>query len=222
MGNSMEKDLEWHYRGADLAIRKLPLGIHQANCYVVVAWPSQDALVIDTPDEPERILLACQGLRVHYVVITHAHSDHLGAFLSVQQGLKAPVAIHPAEADRLPQSPDRLLYHGDLLHVGTLSFQVIYTPGHSPGSICLLVGRHLFSGDTLFPKGPGHTRTPANFRQAFESIRQHLLPLPDDTLVYPGHGADTVLGREKEEIAIFSQRSWDPNLCGDVLWLGSQ
>jgi len=98
---------------------------------------------------------------------------------------------------------------------------VLHTPGHTPGSLCLLSGKHLFSGDTLFPGGPGKTGNPAAFEQIINSITEKLFILPDETLVYPGHGEDTVLGKEKQEFAVFSSRPRTPGLCGDVLWLSS-
>jgi glyoxylase-like metal-dependent hydrolase (beta-lactamase superfamily II) len=100
-----------------------------------------------------------------------------------------------------------------------VALRVIHTPGHTPGSICLFADGHLLSGDTLFPNGPGKTATPQDFRQVVDSIVSRLLVLPDDTQVHPGHGEETVLGREKERFAAFSRRPQDLNLCGDVLWV---
>jgi glyoxylase-like metal-dependent hydrolase (beta-lactamase superfamily II) len=95
----------------------------------------------------------------------------------------------------------------------------MHTPGHTPGSLCFRTGRYLISGDTIFPGGPGKTGSPAAFQEILKSITDKILPLDDDTLVYPGHGEKTVLKKEKEEFAIFSSRPHPPNLCGDVLWL---
>ncbi|MBI2918876.1 MAG: MBL fold metallo-hydrolase [Chloroflexi bacterium] len=212
--------MDWTHQGQDLWLRRLNVGQYGNNCYIVACPTTGQALVVDTPAEPERILAACQDVKVGLIVITHTHGDHLGAFLEVRRGLKAPVAVHPTEADNLPLPPDRLLQHGETLSIGTLSLKVLHTPGHTPGSICLLAGRHLFSGDTLFPHGPGRTKTNAALRQEADSIRDQLMVLPDGTMVYPGHGEGTVLGKEKAEFAAFLARPWDPSLCGDVLWLG--
>jgi hydroxyacylglutathione hydrolase len=113
------------------------------------------------------------------------------------------------------------LKDGDTIEVGKLKFKVLHTPGHTPGSLCFLVGKYLISGDTIFPGGPGKTGTPADFKQIVKSLDTRLFVLPDDTHVYPGHGDGTVLGKEKKEFAIFASKPHDPNLCGDVLWLSS-
>ena len=103
--------------------------------------------------------------------------------------------------------------------LGNLKFEVLYTPGHTQGSLCFRAGRYLISGDTIFPGGPGKTRSPAAFKQIIESITGKILVLPDDTQIYPGHGDSTVLKKEKDEFTIFSSRPHNPDLCGDVLWL---
>ncbi len=213
--------MTWHDTGPDMRMQQLTLGDYDNNCYILACPKTNEALLVDTPAEPERILAACQGLNIVLIAITHTHGDHLGAFLEVRRALKAPVAVHSAEADNLPLPPDRLLRHGETLAVGTLTVTVLHTPGHTPGSICLLVPGHLFSGDTLFPHGPGRTRTPAALRQAVDSICDQLMVLPNETLVYPGHGEGTVLGEEKAEFTAFCRRPWDPALCGDVTWLGT-
>jgi glyoxylase-like metal-dependent hydrolase (beta-lactamase superfamily II) len=111
-----------------------------------------------------------------------------------------------------------ILEDGDTLKLGTVKMLVLHTPGHSPGSICLLTGKHLFAGDTLFPGGPGHTANPATFKLIINSITQKLFVLPDNTNVYPGHGAGTTIGRAKQEFAEFSSRSHTDDLYGDVTW----
>jgi glyoxylase-like metal-dependent hydrolase (beta-lactamase superfamily II) len=102
-----------------------------------------------------------------------------------------------------------------------MSLKVLHTPGHTPGSLCFWVGKYLISGDTIFPGGPGQTKSPTDLKRIIESITRKIFVLPDDTAIYPGHGDSTLLRKEKEEFAIFSSRPHNPNLCGDVLWLSS-
>jgi len=212
--------MSWHYDG-EIRIRKLEVQPFGTNCYIVVCPQSSESVIVDTPGEASRILAQAKETKVRYIIITHTHFDHLGAFREVRDKLKAPVAVHSLEAGALPSPPDLTLKDGDVVNFGAVSLRVLHTPGHSPGSLCLLTGKHLFSGDTLFPEGPGKTGTPSAFEQIVNSITEKLFVLPDETLVYPGHGEDTILGKEKQEFAIFSSRPRTPGLCGDVLWLSS-
>lgn len=105
--------------------------------------------------------------------------------------------------------------------MGQIPFRVLSVPGHTPGSTTFVHGRHAFVGDTLFPGGPGRSASPEALRQEIESITTHLYALPDDTVIYPGHGARTTIGESKREYAEFAAREHDPNLHGDVLWATS-
>lgn len=212
--------MAWHYDG-EIRIKKLEIEPFGTNCYIVVCPQSGEGVIVDTPGEGAKILAQAEDIKVKYIIITHTHLDHLGAFRQVRDKLRVPVAIHPLEAGFLPTPPDLTLEDGDLVNFGTVSLKVLHTPGHSQGSLCLLSGKHLFSGDTLFPGGPGKTRTPADFEQIVKSITAKLFVLPDETLVYPGHGEDTLLAKEKQEFAVFCSRPQTPGLCGDVLWLSS-
>lgn len=212
--------MSWHYDG-EIRIKKLETQPFGTNCYIVVCPQSGEGIIVDTPGEASRILAEAGDISVRYIIITHTHLDHLGAFQEVRDSLKAEVAVHPLEAGALPSPPDLTLEDGDVVSFGEVNSKVLHTPGHTPGSLCLLMGKHLFSGDTLFPNGPGKTRDPATFEQVVNSITEKLFVLPDDTLVYPGHGDDAILGEEKQNFAIFSSRPHTPGLCGDVLWLPS-
>jgi glyoxylase-like metal-dependent hydrolase (beta-lactamase superfamily II) len=117
--------------------------------------------------------------------------------------------------------PNALINDGDTIMVGTITLKVIHTPGHTPGSVCYLVGTHLFSGDTLFPGGPGRSDSPQDFQQIIKNITKKIYVLPDDTFLLPGHGQDSTLGISKEEYSIFVQKSHTSDLSGDVLWLES-
>ena len=212
--------MSWHYDG-EIRIKKMEVQPFATNCYIVVCPQSGEGVIVDIPGEASRILAQAEDIRARYIIITHTHFDHLGAFAEVRDKLGAPVAVHSSEAAALPSPPDLTLADGDVVNFGSVSLRVLHTPGHSPGSLCLLTGKHLFSGDTLFPRGPGKTWSPAAFQQVVNSITEKLFVLPDETLVYPGHGENTILGKEKQEFAVFSSRPRSPGLCGDVLWLSS-
>jgi glyoxylase-like metal-dependent hydrolase (beta-lactamase superfamily II) len=212
--------MSWHYDG-EIRIKKLEIQPFGTNCYIVACPQSGEGIIVDTPGEASRILAEAADISVRYIIITHTHLDHLGAFQEVRDSLKTEVAVHPLEAGALPSPPDLTLEDGDVVSFGAVNSRVLHTPGHTAGSVCLLMGKHLFSGDTLFPNGPGKTRDPAAFEQIVNSITERLFVLPDDTLVYPGHGEDAILGNEKQKFAVFSSRPRNPGLCGDVLWLSS-
>ncbi|HLC23235.1 MAG TPA: MBL fold metallo-hydrolase [Dehalococcoidia bacterium] len=204
-----------------ISINKLALGDYQANCYVVSCPDTGEAVIIDAPGTAEQILSSVQGLKVSCMVLTHTHPDHTEALAELRRLLCVPLALHGAESARIEPPAERVLHDGEILRLGSHEIKVIHTPGHTPGGICLLHGKHLFSGDTLFPGGPGKTASPKDFSLVVDSITRKLFRLPDDTLVHPGHGPDTVLGKEKKEFAAFSSRPHPTDLCGDVVWLSS-
>ena len=195
-----------------------PLGPFANNAYVVIDGDSNESIIVDAPAEGEQILDAAQGTRVSAIVVTHRHPDHWTSIDLLKESTGAPVYCHEADREQYADKVNRTLSDGEELALGGIRLRVIHTPGHTPGSICLLTGRHLIAGDTLFPGGPGRTDRPEDLQQEIRSILDRLYPLPDDTHVYSGHGDDTTIGQSKEEYAAFASREHPPDLCGDVLW----
>lgn len=199
-----------------MLIETLAVGPLQVNCYLVACPRTQKAMVVDPGDEAERILETVDklGLDVQLVVNTHGHFDHVGGNSLLVEKTGAELCMHRADLPLLKVAatqassyglpavespePKRLLENGDLVEVGDLSFEVIHTPGHSPGGICLYGEGHLFSGDTLFAGSIGRTDLPGgDIHQLLTHIRSHLMVLPDSTVVHPGHGPDSTIGSEK-------------------------
>ncbi len=147
--------------------------------------------------------------------------DHIGALSELRSRLGIPLAAHSEDARSLPVPPEIWLNDGDTVSFGNIRLEVLHTPGHTPGSLCFKADKYLLSGDTIFPGGPGNTRSPASLRQIIQSLVSKVFTLDDDTELYPGHGEPTVLKKEREEFAVFSSRPHGPDLCGDVLWLSS-
>ena len=205
--------------GNHLRIVKVgPLGRYENNGYVIIDPQSGESLIVDMPNEGERLLQAAEGTRVTAVVLTHAHPDHLLSYDLVTEATGAPVLAHEDEGEIAGERVRRRLVDGETLTLGRQRLRIIHTPGHTPGSICLLSDRHLIAGDTLFPGGPGHTNRPDELRQEIRSIVERLYILPDDTVVYPGHGPNTTIGESKKEYAVFASREQPADLCGDVTW----
>jgi glyoxylase-like metal-dependent hydrolase (beta-lactamase superfamily II) len=175
-----------------MKIEQIIVGSLETNCYILKKETM--GLIIDPGDEPEKILFAATGLRVELILATHKHYDHITALRSVKNATKARAAIHPLD---WTDGFDLKLMDGQILDFCAEPITVIHTPGHTPGSCCFLWNDILFSGDTLFPGGPGTTAYDGNEQAIYKSIREKLLVLPDTTKVYPGHGPATTIGRER-------------------------
>lgn len=201
-----------------MILAALPVGLIQTNCYIVGCEETKEGAVIDPGGHPERILAEVErhGLALKYVLNTHAHFDHTYANRAIVAATGVPLALHPADRRLLLSSagaadfglpaepsppPDLELQDGDELEVGKLRFQVLHTPGHTPGHVCFYEPEEgvLFDGDVLFYRGVGRTDLAGgNWQQLMNSIRRVLFALPDETVVYSGHGPATTIGEEKQ------------------------
>jgi hydroxyacylglutathione hydrolase len=200
-----------------LIVTTLPVGQIQTNCYIAGCEETKEGVIVDPGGHPGRILAEVkrQGLAIKYVLNTHAHFDHTDANGAIVAATGAPLALHPDDLALLKMSggavlfglqanasplPDLELYDGDELQVGTLRFRVLHTPGHTPGHVCFYEAAEgvLFDGDVLFYRGVGRTDLPGGSpQQLLHSIRNVLFALPDETVVYSGHGPATTIGAEK-------------------------
>jgi hydroxyacylglutathione hydrolase len=201
-----------------MILKTLVVGPFASNCYIVGSDSTKHGLIIDPGAEAKLILKTVNdlGLKIDLILVTHAHIDHIGALAPVKEKTGAKFAIHEAEAKaglgmfsrmlssmtggsfNQPPKPDRLLKDEDAIDVDGLIFTVLHTPGHSPGGISLYGHGILFSGDTLFNRGIGRTDFPGcSYEQIMNSIQNKLMTLPDETVVYPGHGPATTIGEEK-------------------------
>lgn len=190
-------------------IKILEVGPYDNRSYIVSCPRTHKAVIVDAADEADRIISACVGLEIESVLTTHGHHDHIAALDLVQAKLDVPFHLHPADNVIAAREPDELLAHGQEIAVGEVNLHVVHTPGHTPGSVCFVVESGLFSGDTLFPGGPGATRWDySSFGQIMDSIEQLLMTLPDATIVYPGHGLGTTIGKERPQVGVWRARGW--------------
>ena len=199
-----------HYEDSDLEIHRFVVGPLDNNVFILRCRQTGQALLVDAANEHDLLLEMATALGVRQVVETHGHWDHIQAVPQLRDA-GFDVAVAPADADMLP-SYDQLLEDEGTLEVGRLRLRVLATPGHTPGSACFLVeGKPiLFSGDTLFPGGPGATNTPTgDFPTIIESLERRLFSrLAPDTVVLPGHGSDTTIGTEAPHLQEWVDRGW--------------
>ncbi len=198
----------WHLETEHFAIRKVVVGRLENNVYVVACRRTEAAVIIDAAAEPGRILAETSDVRPVAILTTHGHFDHVGAARQVAAELGIPVRLDPADAGLAGFEPDEPLVAGPT-SFGDVTIEVVPTPGHTPGSICLLLPGVALTGDTLFPGGPGGTGSPgSSFTQIIDSIERRLLALPGGTLVMPGHGLDTTIGHEAPRLDEWRRRGW--------------
>jgi glyoxylase-like metal-dependent hydrolase (beta-lactamase superfamily II) len=198
-----------HYEDTQVTIHKTVVGPYDNNVFVVRCNETGDALLVDAANEHEQLLELCRALGVRQVVETHGHWDHIQAIPQLREA-GYEVAVTAADAGMLP-SYDLLLEDDTVLEVGRLRLRTIHTPGHTPGSICFRIEGSpvLLSGDTLFPGGPGNTKTDlGDFPLIIESIDRRLFTLPPETIVMPGHGLDTTIGAERPHLEEWIERGW--------------
>lgn len=190
-------------------IQKLNLGPFDNCVYIVECVSTGAGIIIDAAAEADVILAAAEDIEILRVVETHGHHDHIGALDPVTEALGIPWAMHPADIEIAGRRPDEQLSDGQEIAVGDLLVHVMSTPGHTPGSVSFVLEPVAFTGDTLFPGGPGATRWEySSFGQIMDSIERRIMPLPDDTLVFPGHGAETTVGSERPDLERWRTRGW--------------
>ncbi len=199
-----------------MKIIQLEVGYLGTNCYIVYDEDTLQAAIIDPGGSPEKILKIIErdNLSVEMIINTHGHADHISGNNEIKGATGAPILIHKDDAVMLTNAhsnlsvyvgnsmesepADRLLSDGDIIKLGSISFNVMHTPGHTPGGICLIANNAVFCGDTIFYESIGRTDFPGgSYRQLIQSIKEKLMTLNDEFDLYPGHGPATTVGWER-------------------------
>ena len=198
-----------------LTISKLAVSEMANNVYLLRDAATGEGLLIDAAAEPESVLGLIGDGGIRTVVTTHGHWDHHRALPQVVEATGAETVVHPADAADLPVPVARPVEHGDTVRVGEQTLEVIHLRGHTPGSIALVwrgpedAGTHVFTGDSLFPGGPGRTTNPADFTSLMDDLEERIFGrLDDSTWFYPGHGKDSTLGAERPHLGEWRARGW--------------
>ncbi len=198
-----------HFKDSELEIHKIVVGPMDNNVFVLRCRQTGEGLLIDAANEHERLLDLCQKLNVGQVLETHGHWDHIQA---VPQVREAGYSVHVTQQDaHMLESYDEILEDDSIVSVGRLTLETIHTPGHTPGSMCFKVKDRpiLFSGDTLFPGGPGATQYEGgDFTAIINSIDRRLFTLSPETIVLPGHGDNTRIADERPYLDEWVERGW--------------
>lgn len=199
-------------------IVKASVGPMDNNAYLVTCSATGETLLIDAANDADVLieLVRRYAPTLSLILTSHQHFDHWQALEAVTEATGAPTAAHEIDAEPLPVQADRLLANGDTVRIGELAFDVIHLRGHTPGSIALALDgpatggvTHLFTGDCLFPGGVGKTWQPGDFEQLLDDVSTRVFDVYDDsTVIYPGHGDDTVLGDERPHIQEWRERGW--------------
>jgi glyoxylase-like metal-dependent hydrolase (beta-lactamase superfamily II) len=200
---------------AGLTIRKVAVGPMNNNCYLLRCDRTGEQLLIDAANDAQTLLSLIGKAGLATVVTTHQHWDHIQALETIVGTTGADTIASAEDAPAIPVRTAHLVGDGDAVTVGEIPLQIVHLVGHTPGSIAVLYapesgGPHLFTGDSLFPGGPGNTEGDAErFTSLMDDLERKIFgPLPDETWVYPGHGADTTLGAERPSLPEWRARGW--------------
>ena len=202
-----------------LKLTTLTVGPWPMNGYVVTCEETNTSAIIDPGAEAEKFLAATQGTRVAKILLTHGHSDHVGALAEVKKATGALVFLHPSEREAFGTNYDISLRGGDTLRVGSCAIRTYFTPGHTPGMISFSIGENrVLVGDTLFVNGPGRTQSARDFATTIHTLKNVVFQWPDETRFYPGHGPSGLIGDERPRFSAYVARGYDSSTHGDVTW----
>jgi glyoxylase-like metal-dependent hydrolase (beta-lactamase superfamily II) len=198
-----------HFAATGVRVDKFNVGPYENNAFVVRCTETGEGALVDAANEHDRLVQVCRAAGVRRVLTTHGHWDHIQAVGPLRDaGLDIAIG---ADDTFMLDTYDTTMVDDEVITVGRLRLRTIHNPGHTPGSISFLLEGHpvLFTGDTLFPGGPGNTRLDhADFATIIESIDRRLFTLPAETLVFPGHGLDTTIGHERPHLQEWVDRGW--------------
>ncbi len=199
-----------------MKIKRIPAGIYAANCYIIYSEDRKEGIVIDPGGDVDEILASIEEdeLKIKYIILTHGHADHIGGIVSLKKALSVPVMIHEDDREMLIDGnknlstmmamgtievePDMLLKDGDIIEFGEDKGEIIHTPGHTRGGICIKVGDNIITGDTLFAGSIGRTDLlGGDYETIIKSIKDKLMIYPDEVKVFPGHGTPSTIGKER-------------------------
>lgn len=199
-----------------MKIKRIPAGIYAANCYIIYSENTKDGIVIDPGGDLDDILkfINENELNIKYIILTHGHADHIGGVIELKETLSVPLMIHEDDKEMLVDGnknlstmmamgtieiePDNLLKDGDIIEFGDEKAEIIHTPGHTKGGICIKIGDNIITGDTLFSGSIGRTDLlGGDYETIIKSIKSKLIIYPDNVQIFPGHGASSTIGKEK-------------------------
>lgn len=199
-----------------MKIIRIPAGIYAANCYIIYSESTRDGIVVDPGGDVDEILISIREnkLNIKYIILTHGHADHIGGLVDLRESLSASVMIHEEDRELLVNGnknlssmmamgtieiePDVLLEDGDIIEFGDEKVEIIHTPGHTQGGICIKIGDNIITGDTLFAGSIGRTDLlGGDYETIIKSIKDKLLIYSDDVKIFPGHGVPSTIGRER-------------------------
>ena len=232
-----KKSMSTIFNGERWSVQRFVSGFAN-NAFLITCARTGKSVIVDTPADPDELIAAARLTSVGAVLITHGHHDHLEGLAAVVGEFSVPLGIGMADRGSLPGPGKGLLELLDIstgspVGAGDIALRPVATPGHTPGSTCFVLGggreaegaagpgdapSHVFTGDTLFPGGPGRSADHQALKQTIKSIETHIFTLPDPTVVLPGHGEFTTVGESRREHAVFASRPLDPGLSGDVTW----
>jgi len=195
---------------------RIPVGIYAANCYIVYSESTKDGIVVDPGGDVDVILniIDENNLKIKYIVLTHGHADHIGGVIGLRNALKISVMIHECDGEILVDgnknlsnimamgtieiNPDILIKGGEIIEFGDLKAEIIHTPGHTFGGISIKIEDSIITGDTLFSGSIGRTDLlGGDYNTIMDSIKNKIIVYPDETIVYPGHGPSSTIGKER-------------------------
>lgn len=189
------------------------------NSYALICPHTKQSVLIDPGADPELLTTMLADSSPIAIWLTHTHADHVGALNDMRHQLAVPVYAHPGEHVVDPQA-DQWLDHGDTISVGKFSCQVYHTPGHIGDQICFAIADdpRIIVGDTIFEGGPGRTWSAEGFQQSLQTLREIVLPWPNETICYPGHGPSFRLGDVRPQVELFLAKSHPATFFGDAEW----